>query len=107
MGTEAEVTEKNAQADYEKLMAESAEKRAQDSKSVTDESALQAQTEQSLQEEQDNMKSTKQELAATLEAIHAMHGECDWLLKYFDARKEARAAEIEALSRAKDFATRT
>ncbi len=26
---------------------------------------------------------------------------CDWLLKYYDVRKEARASEIDALGKAK------
>jgi len=99
--TEAKVTEENSQEDYEKLMAESKEKRAQDSKSVVDKGASQAETEEALQGEQEAKKSTTQELGATLEALHAIHGECDWLMKYFDARKEARAGEVNALENAK------
>jgi len=99
--TEAKVTEDNSQEDYEGLMKESAEKRAQDSKSITDKGASQAETEEALQNEQEAKKGTEQELGATLEAIHALHGECDWLMKYFDARKEARAGEVNALGNAK------
>merc|ERR1712194_963272 len=33
--------------------------------------------------------------------LKTLHDECDWLLKYFDARKEARAGEVEALHNAK------
>merc|ERR1719498_385944 len=40
--TEMEVTEKDAQADYEKFMADSAEKRAMDSKAITDKDASKA-----------------------------------------------------------------
>jgi len=98
---EAEVTEKNAQEDYEKLMAESAEKRAQDTKAITEKGAAQSQAEESLAAEQDTKKSTAEELMGTEKEIHALHGECDWLLQYFDARKEARAGETEALTNAK------
>merc|ERR1719171_649806 len=87
--TESKTAEADAQADYEKMMAASADKRAQDSKSVTDKAAAQAAAEESLQAEQDTKASTTKELGATLKTIHALHGECDWLLKYFDARKEA------------------
>jgi len=100
--TESEATEKDSQADYEKLMSESAAKRAQDSKSITDKGAAKAAAEESLQNEQEAKASTEKELGATMAEIHALHGECDWLLKYFDARKEARAGEVDALSRAKD-----
>merc|ERR1719217_42673 len=43
----------------------------------------------------------EKELAGTLEVIASLHAECDWLLKYFDVRKDARASEIDALGRAK------
>merc|ERR1712203_504261 len=33
--------------------------------------------------------------------IAPLHAECDWLLKYFDVRKEARASEMDALGKAK------
>lgn len=42
-----------------------------------------------------------QELMATFEYIQSLHGECDWLLKNYDARKEARTGEVEALVNAK------
>lgn len=38
---------------------------------------------------------------ATEQYIHSLHAECDWLVKYFDVRKEARASEIDALGNAK------
>merc|ERR1712203_1290999 len=46
--TEAETGEKLAQEEYEELMADSAEKRAADSKSLTDKEALKAETEDNL-----------------------------------------------------------
>lgn len=51
--------------------------------------------------EQETKAATEKELMQTLEYIHALHGECDWLLKFFDARTEARTGEIEALGKAK------
>jgi len=98
---EAEVMEKDAQAEYEEMMAESATKRADDSKAVSDKTALKASEEEALMAEQDKKASTEKELMKTLEYIHALHGECDWLLKYYDARAEARAGEIDALGKAK------
>jgi len=38
---------------------------------------------------------------ATMKYIQSLHSECDWLMKYFDVRKEARAAEIDSLVKAK------
>merc|ERR1712160_146182 len=82
--TEAETGEKLAQEEYEELMADSAEKRAADSKELTDEH-----------------KATVKELMATEEYISQLHAECDWLIQYFDVRKEARTGEIDSLGKAK------
>merc|ERR550525_1608485 len=98
---EAGVVKKNAQEEYEVMMAESATKRADDSKAVSDKTALKASSEEVLMKEQEAKASTEKQLMATLEYIHALHGECDWLLKFFDARTEARTGEIEALGKAK------
>jgi len=99
--TEAEVMEENAQKDYEGLMAESATKRADDSKSMSDKSASKAAMEEALENEQDKKAATGKELMSTLKYIKNLHAECDWLMKYFDARAEARAGEIDALGKAK------
>jgi len=98
---EAEINEKDAQKDYQALMAESSTKRADDSKSISDKKASKASQEEALEKEQDSKAATGKELMSTLEYIHSLHGECDWLLKFFDARKSARDGEIDALGKAK------
>ena len=99
--TEAETEEKLAQEEYEELMADSAEKRATDSKSLADKEALKADTEDNLVELGEEHKSTIKELMATEEYISNLHAECDWLIQYFDVRQEARTGEIDALGKAK------
>jgi len=99
--TEAEVTEKDAQGDYEQMMKDSAAKRAENSKALTDKEAALADLQGSLQDSGDSKKATEAELGATNQYITALHAECDWLLKYFDMRKEARTNEIDALEKAK------
>merc|ERR1719247_2415177 len=99
--TEAETNEKLAQEEYEELMADSAEKRAADSKSLSDKESLKADTEDALVKLSDEHKSTIKELMATEEYISQLHAECDWLIQYFDVRKEARTGEIDALTKAK------
>jgi septal ring factor EnvC (AmiA/AmiB activator) len=96
------VDEKDAQAEYEKLMADAAAKRAEDTKSITDKEASKASEEEALQATKDSKAGSTKELMATLEYIKSLHGECDWLMKYFSVRKEARTSEIEALGKAKD-----
>merc|ERR1719161_1231733 len=82
-------------------MKDAADKRASDSKAISDKTGAKADTEAALQQHKDGLKSASKELAATNQAIGALHGDCDWLLKYFDIRKEARASEIDALGKAK------
>merc|ERR1719265_2194688 len=94
--TEMETEEKLAQEDYEKFMADSAEKRANDSKSIADKEGAKADLESDLQ-----AKAEEAEAMATMEQIKSLHLECDWLVKNFEIRKEARAGEIEALKKAK------
>merc|ERR1719436_125928 len=98
---EAEVTETESQKEYEAMMADSAAKRAQDSKSVTDKTSSKAAEEEALQAEKNTKAGTGKELSLTLNYIGSLHGECDWLLKYHGVRKEARTSEIEALGKAK------
>mmetsp|Transcript_92483 Transcript_92483/g.299218 ORF Transcript_92483/g.299218 Transcript_92483/m.299218 type:complete len:713 (+) Transcript_92483:84-2222(+) len=99
--TEAETEEKNAQEDYETLMKDSAEKRTKDSKSLTQKESTKAELEADLEDHIDAKAEASQELASTLKYIESLHADCDWLLKYFDIRKEARTSEIDALGKAK------
>merc|ERR1719438_496314 len=99
--TEAEVEEANAKEAYQNVMAESAAKRTGDSKALTDKEAASADLSASLQSSKANKKSEARELMGTMKYISSLKGECDWLLQYFDVRKQARADEIDSLQRAK------
>merc|ERR1712217_634767 len=99
--TEAKTTEADAQADYEAMMRDSAEKRVTDSQTLADKQGSKAGLEADLAALKDEKAAAGSELAATLEYIASLHAECDWLLKYFDVRKEARNGEIDSLVSAK------
>jgi predicted nucleic acid-binding Zn-ribbon protein len=99
--TEAETSEKDAQADYEEMMKTSTEKRAEDSKALENKEAAKADMLESMQKLKDEKKSDSKSLAATIEYIGSLHSECDWLLQYFEVRKEARGGEVDALEKAK------
>jgi len=99
--TEAETQEKDSQADYEQMMKESASKRTTDSKALNEKVSVKADTEAALQDHTLARADSAKELMATEKYISSLHGECDWLLQYFDARKEARAGEVESLNKAK------
>jgi len=99
--TEAKVSEKNAQEDYEKMLGDSAEKRALDSKALTEKNAAKAGLESDVESDTDAKGAATKELMGTEKYISSLHAECDWLLQYFDTRKAARTTEIESLGTAK------
>merc|ERR1719160_1190905 len=99
--TGAKAEEKDAQEDYEQMMKDSAEKRAEDSKSLENKESALADLKAALEKDTEAKKSATKELGATLQYIQSLHNECDWLLQYFDVRKEARTSEIDALEKAK------
>jgi len=99
--TEAETDEKESQKDYESMMAESAKKRAEDSKSLADKDKLKADLEMDLSELKRTKIATFKELQATMKYIASLHAECDWLVQFFEVRKEARNGEIKSLTDAK------
>merc|ERR1719191_1895971 len=99
--TEAELEEKDAQEDYETFMKDSSDKRADDSKSITDKEAAKAEMETELQSHTDTKTANEEELKATNDYINTLHLDCDFLLQYYQVRKDARANEIDALGKAK------
>merc|ERR1719316_458523 len=98
--TTAEVDEKNAQEEYEQFMSDSAEKRADDTKALTDKTAAKADMEGALTQAKKDKAGKVKELIATAEGLSDVHGECDWLLQNFDLRENARANEIDSLKQA-------
>jgi len=99
--TESETMEKEAQKEYETFMSDAAEKRAKDSKPVTDKEGYKADGETTLETAKEGKIAKIKEMMATEQYIAGLHAECDWLMSNFDIRKEARAGEIEALKNAK------
>jgi chromosome segregation ATPase len=99
--TEAKTTETDAQADYEQAMKDSAEKRATDTKTLADKGKAKAEMEAEMEANTEEKAATSKTLMATLEHIQSLHAECDWLIQYFEVRKEARDGEIESLKTAK------
>jgi hypothetical protein len=99
--TEADTDEKNSQSNYEQMMKDSAAKRTSDSTALTEKGSAKADMEAALQAHSDNKEERTKELMVTMKYISSLHTECDWLLKYFDARQQARADEVDSLNNAK------
>jgi len=98
---ETEVNEKEGQAEYETFMADSSAKRAEDTKSIAMKEAQKADLGAELEKMTSEKGTTMQEAMATAESIKDLHLDCDWLVMNFQARKDARAGEIESLKNAK------
>merc|ERR1719263_2505651 len=83
------------------MMKDSAAKRADDSKSLTDKEGAKADLEADLEAHKAAKASAIKELGATMAYIASLHADCDWLLQYYDVREEARTSEIDSLEKAK------
>jgi len=99
--TEAEVEEKNAQEEYEQTVADSASKRRGDSKSLTDKATAKGDLGDLLEKLNSDLKGLGKEQMGASKYLSTIHGECDWLLQYYDVRKQARGDEIDSLGNAK------
>merc|ERR1719281_1441461 len=98
---EIEFNEKDGQEEYEDLVKESAEKRANDSKSIADKEAAKAQLEAEIVKNKGEKEAQEADLMATNQYIADLHADCDWLISNFETRKEARTNEIDSLKKAK------
>jgi len=97
----AEHDETTGQKEYESFMSDSVTKRTADSTTLTEKMAQKAELEADLMAAKDQKITSTKELTATQEYIANLHGSCDFIVKNFDLRKTARAAESQALTRAK------
>merc|ERR1719261_2040384 len=98
---EMELTEKDAQEEYETMVTDAADKRAMDTATISQKEEEKAGLEDTIVQTTDTKSAKEAELMATKQYISELHADCDWLLENFDARKEARSSEIDALKKAK------
>merc|ERR1719160_2304120 len=98
---EMEFAEKDAQGEYEAMVKDAADLRAADTKSLAEKQAAKAQLEAEVIAHTDKKDADSDELRATKEYIGELHADCDWLIENFQTRKDARAAEVDALKGAK------
>jgi len=97
----AQANEDDAQADYEKYIADSKTMRSDNGKILEDKTAAKADAETALQGHQDVLEGSFTKLKGTNDQLKVLHQDCDWLLANYDSRKEARADEVDALGKAK------
>merc|ERR1719198_1604963 len=97
----AKKDEDDAQADYEDLLADAKKKREVSARAMTEKEGAKATLQEELKKKKDRIAGLSNELSETVDVIKDLHKECDWLLQNFEERKKLRAAEVEALNRAK------
>merc|ERR1719375_240748 len=98
---DSEYEEKTAQKDYEELMSDSAETREKQVKSISDKEAAKATLSGKKIQTQEKERADQTDVESIHKYEMVLHGDCDFILENFDARKEARTQEIESLKNAK------
>merc|ERR1719160_149327 len=102
---EAEMEEKHASIDYVREMAEAKEQRAADVKSKTDKEAVKADTEEKLAQAIQLNELTIEEIAQIKIYLTKLHIECDFLMRNYENRHEARVDEEVGLESAETIVT--
>merc|ERR1719284_1905834 len=97
--TEAKMTEKHAQEDYETDMKDSAEKRKADSTSIAEKEKAKAELEVELQKGEEFKMAQFKRLMSTDKTLTETKGDCEWLLQNYEKRHEARDAEKASLKK--------
>lgn len=88
------------QSEYENLVKNSNQKKMADNRSLGSKQAAKAELEADLQRSREGLRSSNQVLTALEEEVRNLHQQCDFLLKNFDLREDARRAEKRSLTRA-------
>merc|ERR1719353_1187897 len=95
------LAEQDAQVAYESFMTESNDSIAQKLKEIANKSEKLARAkEEKIAAEMDH-KNTVAAIVTLSDESGDLHKSCDFILKNFDLRQKARAAEIDALNQAK------
>merc|ERR1719230_1445735 len=100
MEMEAIRDEENAQKTYEDFVVETNSEIEVASKSIVDKTAEKATLEKQLAEAKESLANVSLELEQLANGLLDLHSSCDYILKNFDARQEARASEMDALKKA-------
>merc|ERR1719172_395640 len=97
---ESKKSESEAQAAYEALIADTNESVADLSKQITSKTKAKAQAKKDLSSTQGDRAEAIEELENLGKYNADLHGECDYVMKNFDIRQNARSQEVEALQQA-------
>merc|ERR1719235_2435692 len=100
---ESKKSEQEAQAQYETFLADTNASTKELQEAVVTKSDNKAKAEKELVETEEALANTMTDLENLAKYKAGLHEDCDYLLKNFGIRQEARGAEIEALQQAKQI----
>jgi hypothetical protein len=103
--TEAETEEKFNAKDYVRIMTEAQETRTGDTKALNEKKKAKATADTKLLEDKELFEATKDEHHNLELYLAQLHGECDFLLRNYETRHEARIDEEVGLEEAKTIVT--
>mmetsp|Transcript_73076 Transcript_73076/g.152561 ORF Transcript_73076/g.152561 Transcript_73076/m.152561 type:complete len:741 (-) Transcript_73076:39-2261(-) len=98
---ELEKDEQHSQALYSELVTSTKATIEANRAAQAEKMELSAETAAAKSETEGALLATNQDLEKLGELLAAHHMDCDWLLKYFDLRQQARAEEMDAITDAK------
>merc|ERR1719161_1537153 len=103
---EGEVEEKHAAKDYVELMKESADSRAAMVKSLKEKKLVKAEKEETRMQTDQRNELTIAEVKQLQLYLAQIHTECDFLMRNFDNRHDARVGEEHGLESAESIVTK-
>jgi len=98
--TAEEKEENDAQAEFDKYMADTTEAKSAKKNDITSMEATVSRLEETLNDQKTVHSETQDEIDAVVAKEHALHAECDFLLENYDEIKKARTDEIESIKNA-------
>jgi len=98
---DAAYEEKTSQSDYAKLMQDSEDARAANSKGIVTKTSTKAQVEAKLDQANGAKTAVDTDLDLIASTLGDLHMQCDFLLQNYGLRQEARTNEVESLKNAK------
>merc|ERR1719456_1239082 len=100
---QAIASEQDSQSAYENFMKDSNKGITKEQQSQADMTGARASAKEELSMAETDFKETMTELEGLDQTNNDLHKSCDYILKNFDARQAARAAEMDALVEAKNI----
>merc|ERR1719486_132068 len=100
---QAMVSEQDAQSAYENFMKDSNKSILKTTQAISDMTGARAAAKEELTMAKTDLGQTMTELEGLDQTNADLHKSCDFVLKNFDARQAARAAEMDALNEAKNI----